>query len=114
MRLLLPVLMTLTACAVDRESWPDKYAKALCDFEKSCAAAQFYYLYDDTRDCLDEQEDYWKSYGEQAFETCTFDAGKAEECLDTLKSSCKDIGNDLNDFDPACDAVWDCAYAYGK
>ena len=108
------VLMLLAgACSPTEKSFPDEYIKSYCDYYKRCAAASFFYQYDDKGECLDKNREYWAEYGSALTEQCTFDADKAAECLDTLDQSCKDIGDDLDEFDPTCDAVWDCGDVYG-
>lgn len=108
------VLMLLVgACNPTEKNFTEKYIKSYCDFYKRCAKAQFFYQYDDKGECLDKNREYWDDYGDAIIGQCTFDADEAAKCLETLDQSCKDIGDDLDDFDPQCDAVWDCGDVYG-
>ena len=107
------MLVFVGACKPNEDNFSDKYITAYCDFYKRCAAAEFFYQYDDKGECLDKNEEYWAEVGASLVAQCEFDADKAQECLDTLNQSCKEIGDDLDEFDAQCDEVWDCGEVYG-
>lgn len=113
-RALMPMLMLLAgACQPTEKNFTEKYITAYCDYEKRCNAAAFFYAYDDKGDCLDKQEEYYAAFGGKVPDGCTFDEDKAAECLDALNQSCKEIGDDLDEFDPDCDEAVDCGDLYG-
>ena len=113
MRAALLLLAFVGACKPNEDNFTEKYIKAYCDFAQRCYAAEFFYQYDDKGECVNKNEDYWADYGSAVTSQCEFDADKAAECLDNLNQSCKEIGDDLDEFDPQCDAVWDCGEVYG-
>ena len=101
-------LLAAVGCSVNKDNWGKKYSKALCKYEHSCAATEFFYNYDNETDCVDTQEKYFDQYAD-LYATCTFSQSAAQDCLSTLGESCKKIGDEYSSFDPTCGDVWDCS-----
>ena len=113
----LPVLMALaamTGCKVTEENWPEKIAKAECAYRERCAAADFWYYYESGRDCEDEYIDRWDEFGSKIYSECDFNEEKAKDCLDAMDSSCKDVGEQYDDWDETCYEVWECSTPTGE
>ena len=92
---------------VNEDNWISKYSKATCDYSQRCAAAQFFYNYDDIDECIEEMEEVHEDL-EDYYDDCDFEQDHAEDCLTMLRSSCREIGEDLDDFWDDCGRVWDC------
>lgn len=105
---LLTLAIGLSACGVKEDKWPEQLAHAQCAFAKRCATTYFFYQFDDQADCEDEYLDYWDEFGSKVYESCSFDEDNAKKCLEALDSSCKEAGQDYEDFGEDCYQVWDC------
>lgn len=102
-------LSALAGCGVDAESWPTEAARSTCRFSLRCAAANFYYTYDNLGDCREQNEEVLSDEAEAAEEeSCTFDDEQARECLRALDQSCRDVGADFETVFEPCQQVWDC------
>ncbi len=109
------LLLSLLACAseVDADNFAGRYARAFCDFERSC-----YDAVDVVPGACEERRlDEVEGQGTQA---CVFDQDKAESCLDGLEQAASDC--DLDDLsyvddcaealvcDSSCDRLYDMLY----
>ncbi|MBN2799285.1 MAG: hypothetical protein JXX28_09085 [Deltaproteobacteria bacterium] len=103
-RLILVALLTLSACTVTRDNYPDKYAAVYCDRLDECAPGDFENSYASFKDCkLDVADDTEDSLQvmEEWFPGCELLPDQARECLDQMKAvSCGDFVS--GDFDGKC------------
>lgn len=109
----LAALATLSACKITEENYPEKVAKAQCDYLERCTASTFWYYYESGRDCEDEFMDRWEDYGSITYKDCDFNEEEAKACLDALDMSCRDVGEQYDDWDESCYAVYECSVPVG-
>jgi hypothetical protein len=96
--------LSLMACAIPEEDFPDAYAKAACDRQEECNADGYANRWDSDVEC----EESWADLAELLLDVGdlfgeTYDPAKGRECVRDLKTlSC----DELEDGDHECD-VWE-------
>lgn len=105
---LLLAALALSSCKLDEDRWPEKIAKAECQFAEKCDKASFYYNYRDLDTCVQHELRIWEEHTEFYEEQCIFDRNQAKACLKALDRSCKKAGREYDELFKACFEVWDC------
>lgn len=88
-RALMPVLLlSLVACAIPEESFPDTYGKAVCKRVRECDKGAFENRYDDLKDCSED----WSSAAETFLDLGDlfggeYSPGKARSCIDEINAA---------------------------
>lgn len=81
----------LVACAPSAQSFPDAYARTLCDRYRDCFEADFDALYEDEAACRDDLGGFFELIDVDA---CTYDGGAGGACLRSVRSaSCEELDN---------------------
>ena len=108
MRISLAGFGLLVGCVTQENYWP-RYAAAHCDIIKECGQRGIHETYDSMAQC---RRSYRESYADltPCYADCDFDADKAAECLESLRSpTCApEPSGSLATPSPACDQVFDC------
>ena len=107
------LLMTLLSCnleAVDKQSFPARFAEAQCRVYKTCHRAYFDGEFELMETCEERVQADLIQSNEELFADCTFLPEKAQECLWLLDNfSCGDHWSKEDDIYQAChDDVWAC------
>jgi hypothetical protein len=99
----------LVACRgeVTAESWSEDSSKALCRFQETCDAVDFYLVYDTIDACETLTTAYWDGLG-SFLATCTFADDQANQCIDALYGRCDVFASDAKDLTLACSQSFDC------
>jgi len=94
---------------VTQENYWPRYGAANCDVLKECAERGIHDTYDSMAQCRRRSSD---SYADltPCYADCDFDADKAAECLESIRSpTCApEPSGSLATPSPACDQVFDC------
>lgn len=101
----------LSACKVDRDSFPDRYADRYCDRLHECARGKYDAAYESRSECVDDvadDVDDTLDFTEGLFPGCELDVDGAGECLDQIHdATCADFVS--GSFDGACGSdLLDC------
>lgn len=98
------LLFALAACALDADSFPERYARLTCRRFHECDLYEFEYYYDRRRDCVDAYTATFQDW----LGDCGLDVDAASACLDaTRAASCDDWHGATGDLQ-ICGEVMDC------
>lgn len=98
----------IVGCKITEDEWPEKSAEAQCKFAERCSTSQFYYHFEDVKDCVADALDTWDDVKDYYDEECIYDDDAAKACLKALDRSCKKAGQEYEEVFEACFEVWDC------
>lgn len=92
------------------EAFEAAYADSQCHAYRQCNRMIFDGKYDGMADCKDKVEANLRDENQTLFDTCTFNAEKANECIDKLNmATCGELWTDEQELYSAChEAVWEC------
>ena len=84
--LLAAALLSLTACTIEEEDFPEVYASDVCDKFQSCEPEDFDAFYDDFEDCVND----WAALTELMMDAAdllgqTYDPDKARDCVQEIR-----------------------------
>lgn len=108
MRISLAGFGLLVGCVTQENFWP-RYGAATCNILEECTERGIDETYDSMAQCRRRSSD---SYADltPCYADCDFDADKAAECLESIRSpTCApEPSGSLATPSPACDQVFDC------
>lgn len=106
----------LVGCGrVNETRWPERAARASCDFAERCAEANFFYRFGDRATCRAENLSALEEEAAVASAAgCVFDREQARACLQALGQSCRDAGLAGDALTDPCVRVWNCTDGSGS
>jgi hypothetical protein len=106
-------LLVTLACLGKVETAEDfeaAYADSQCHAYRQCNRMIFDGKYDGMADCKEQVENNLREENQTLFDTCTFNAEKANECIESMNmATCGELWTDEQALYSAChEAVWEC------
>lgn len=108
--MLLSLLFAVACAPVTRDNYYERVSEVSCEKSEECQPDEFAASFDDVDQCVDFTLTFLNALGgEDCYDTCDFDSGNAQKCVDSYRSmSCEEV--EAGDYAPdsACDEVYDC------
>lgn len=99
------LLFVLASCGKYKEDkWYQLASEVSCETAKRCDTVNFWFNYDSIDACVDDT----LASTEPPGDGCVYDKKAARKCVDSMKWSCKKIGERYEELQAQCQAVWDC------